>query len=218
MRSASTNSLPLRWSNSCWKILACQPSSLIWNLAPVSSCAFTFTMVGRSTSPRISNFFVWKERQPSSPRSVALPVEMTRGLHRMYSFPCPRMPSGLNTISCTLTPTCGAASPTPSSWYITSSISAASFFRSSPKVAMRPLGARSTGLGYFSMESSVRGDFHSSLVTSGANCFTSASISSSSDDSRLLRRPRATWSAPRCACGATLARRRAPGQVGAAGR
>lgn len=106
-----------------------------------------------------------KDRHPSLKTSVLFPMEIIRGLHRMYSCPEALSPSGLNTISWTLTPTCGAARPTPSSLYMTSNISVASFFRSLPNSAMRPQGARSLGSGYSTIESTVRGEFHSSLVT-----------------------------------------------------
>jgi hypothetical protein len=56
-----------------------------------------------------------KERQPSSNTLVLFPALMTWGLTSTISSPFPFSPASLNTISRTLTPTCGAASPTPSS-------------------------------------------------------------------------------------------------------
>ena len=69
------------------------------------------------TSPRIykSMLASWKDRHPSSIISVPLPLLMILGLTKMYSLPFPRSPSGLYTMRRTFTPTCGAASPTPTS-------------------------------------------------------------------------------------------------------
>ncbi len=55
-----------------------------------------------------------KERQPSSPSTRWRPMLMTRGFTSVISS-SPRRPVGLNTMSRTFTPTCGAARPTPSS-------------------------------------------------------------------------------------------------------
>ena len=67
--------------------------------------------------------------------------------------------------ACETDHTCGAARPTPSSLYIMSNISSASFLRSSPNAAMRAFWALSRGSGYFTIDSTVRGESHSNFVT-----------------------------------------------------
>ncbi len=69
------------------------------------------------TPPRMyrSMLASWNERHPSSIVSVPLPLLISLGLTKIHSRPFPFSPSGLYTINRMLTPTCGAAKPTPSS-------------------------------------------------------------------------------------------------------
>src|SRR5690606_8943826 len=46
----STNTLPSRWSISCWMQTASGPSASTTNSLPAASCAFTFTFSARVTS------------------------------------------------------------------------------------------------------------------------------------------------------------------------